>query len=265
MDLKKFYFKNVKEFDYHYRFFDAIQNVNVTYNFLTDKEEINDYKFEIYDVEEAITKFRELCQPGINFADNENKCWFYLILFYLYSMGYEVKEFPRIIERPPVEPTDFTCKEIRNRIIAEGNDDKGTVRYAERRKYVAAMTFMQKPNHIDVNGTINQKFIEISNRQASFNNMSVDEKLSEIANLIENLLKKDNKFIALDYSKICFSYVTNEMVTKYRKQMHCFRHASSEAIEERKTFTEEQKSFLVDFGLTIVKVIYEIVKLDAGT
>lgn len=105
----------------------------------------------------------------------------------------------------------------------------------------------------------------ISNRQASFNNMSVDEKLSEIANLIENLLKKDNKFIALDYSKICFSYVTNEMVTKYRKQMHCFRHASSEAIEERKAFTEEQKSFLVDFGLTIVKVIYEIVKLDAGT
>lgn len=57
MDLKKFYLKNVKEFDYHYRFFDAIQNVNVTYNFLTDKEEINDYKFEIYDVEEAITKF----------------------------------------------------------------------------------------------------------------------------------------------------------------------------------------------------------------
>lgn len=159
-----------------------------------------------------------------------------------------------------------TCNEKKNNRVP-GKDYLIRIedRNAERRKYVAAMTFMQKPNHIDVNGTINQKFIEISNRQASFNNMSVDEKLSEIANLIENLLKKDNKFIALDYSKICFSYVTNEMVTKYRKQMHCFRHASSEAIEERKAFTEEQKSFLVDFGLTIVKVIYEIVKLDAGT
>lgn len=80
------------------------------------------------------------------------------------------------------------------------------------------MTFELKPNHIDIDNNINNKFIAISNRQASFNNMSTDEKLSEIANLIEYLLKKDGKFITLDYSVICFEYISSEIVTSFRKK-----------------------------------------------
>lgn len=41
---------------------------------------------------------------------------------------------------------------------------------------------------------------------------------TEIANLIENLLKKDNNFIILDYSRICFEYITNDIVISYRKK-----------------------------------------------
>ena len=100
-----------------------------------------------------------------------------------------IKEFPRLLARPPVAPSDFTYGEIRNRIIAEGDDDNGTVQYAVRRTFVARLTFEQKSTYVDIDDSINQKFIEISNRQASFNNMSIDEKLAEIANLIESLLK----------------------------------------------------------------------------
>ena len=124
------------------------------YNIFTEYEETNDYEFEIFDAEEAITKFRELCQPDVGFSNNENKCWFYLITFYLYKMGYEIKEFPRVLARPPVEPADFTYGDIRNRIIAEGNDDNGTVRYATRRQFVANLTFTQKSNHIDIDSSI---------------------------------------------------------------------------------------------------------------
>lgn len=175
-------------------------------------------------------------------------------------MGYEIKEFPRVLARPPVDPSDFTYGEIRNRIIAQGDHDNGTVRYATRRVFVANLTFELKSNYIEVDDIIDQKFIEISNRQASFNNMSTDEKLAEIANLIENLLKKNKKFITPDYTKICFDYITDDIVTGYRKKMHCFRHATSEAIAERKIYTEEQKNFFVDYGLTIVKVIYALLK-----
>ena len=103
-------------------------------------QEVNDYEFEVFDVEEAITKFKELCQPEISFYDNEKK-WFYLVTYYLYKMGFEIREFPRLLARPPVEPSEFTYGQIGNKIIAEGNDDGGTVRYATRRVYIANLTF----------------------------------------------------------------------------------------------------------------------------
>lgn len=258
MDLKEFYFSNIQETEYHYRFHDSIKNVNRIYNIFDGYKEVNNYEFEVYDIEESITKFKELCQPEVSFSNGENRCWFYLITYYLYKMGYEIKEFPRVLARPPVDPSDFTYGEIRNRIIAQGDDDNGTVRYDVRRKFVASFTFELKSNHIDIDNSIDQKFVEISNRQASFNNMSTDEKLAEIANLIENLLKKNGKFTTPDYPKICFDYISDDIVTSYRKKLHCFRHATDEAIAERTSYSEEQKTFFVDYGLTIIKVIHSL-------
>ena len=193
MYLKEFYFQNIQKDEYRYRFYNLIENVNNVYNIFTVYTEVEDYEFEVYDAEEAITKFRELCQPDVNFSSNGNKCWFYLISYYLYKVGYVIKEFPRLLARPPVDPSDFTYVEIRDRMISEGHDDNGTVRYAARRTFVARVTFEQKSTYVDIDDSINQKFIEISNRQASFNNMSTDEKLAEIANLIESLLNKNKK------------------------------------------------------------------------
>ena len=92
----------------------------------------------------------------------------------------------------------------------------------------------------------------------SFQNMSTDEKLAEIANLIENMLKKDGKFQSLDYTKICFDYIDGDMIKRYRKQIQCFRHSAPESIHERETFSKEQKVFLIDLGLTILKAIHAL-------
>lgn len=261
MDLKDFYLNNIDKSEYHYRFIDSINKVNYTYNIFSGEEETEDYHFEVYDVEEAITKFKELCQPNINFS-KENTCWFYLITYYLYKHGYEIKEFPRILARPPVDPADFTYGDIRNRIIALGKDHNGTVRYATRRVFVSNLTFIQKTCNIEIDDSINQKFIEISTRQASFTNMQMDEKIAEIANLIEHMLKQNGKFIELDYEKICFEFINNSTIKAYRKKMQCFRHCTEEAIAERNTYTEKQKAFLVDYGLVIIKAIHELIKLQ---
>lgn len=159
MDLKDFYLRNIKKEEYHYRFINSIKDVNVSYNIFTGyEEETQDYQFEVYDAEEAITKFKDLCQPDVNFS-NENKCWFYLITYYLHTLGYEIKEFPRILARPPIDPTEFTYKDIRNRIIASGGDCNGTVRYATRRTFVAGLTFKQTNPNIEVNEAINQNLL----------------------------------------------------------------------------------------------------------
>ena len=260
MDLKKFYFQHIKESEYHYKFKMAIESNTSVSNIFGGVEDIKDDEFEIFDAEEAIKKFRELCQPGVD-VSGENKIWFYLLTYYLHSSGYEIKEFPRILARPPVDPYDFTYKEIRNRIITLGQeDDNGIVRYIARRRLVAHLTFEQKECNIEVTDSLDQKFIEISTRQASFNNMYIDEKLAEIANLIENLLKQNGKFIELEYEKVCCGFVSDSDVKEYRKKMQCFRHGTDEAIAERKTYSEEQMNFLVDYGLTIVKAIHELVK-----
>lgn len=34
MDLKQFYFDNIKEDEFHYKFYESISNVNQDYNFL---------------------------------------------------------------------------------------------------------------------------------------------------------------------------------------------------------------------------------------
>ena len=55
------------------------------------------------------------------------------------------------------------------------------------------------------------------------------KKLAEIANLIENMLKKDGKFFSIDYSLGCFDYINGEIVKKYRHKLQCFRHSSAVA------------------------------------
>lgn len=260
MDIKEFYIKNVKEDEYHHRFMDFIRNVDDEHNiFFSDKEGVLNYRFEIFDVDEAITKFKELCQPDVRFTA-EKKCWFYLITYYLNSLGYEIKEFPKILARPPVDPADFTYTEIRNRMLAQGRDVEGKVPFAVRRVFISEWTIRRKTSNIEVNDSINQKFMEISTRQASFTNMDTDEKIAEIANLIENMLKRGGKFIQLKYENVCCGFVDDAIVKSYRKKIQCFRHCTGEAITERKEYSEKQKAFLIDYGLTIVKAIHELIR-----
>ena len=63
MDLKDYYLNNVKEDEYHYCFYNDIENVNKVHNIFIGEKIISDYSFEVFDAEEAIQKFRELCQP----------------------------------------------------------------------------------------------------------------------------------------------------------------------------------------------------------
>ena len=47
MDLKEFYFQNIKESEYHYRFLESVKKVNYTYNIFCGEEETQKYQFEI--------------------------------------------------------------------------------------------------------------------------------------------------------------------------------------------------------------------------
>ena len=253
-DIRKYYLDNVDEIEYHHDFFSEIKSIP------------DDVSFEIRDTQVAIEKFKSLCDPyyeKLGYSDVE-RCWFYLITYYLYTMGYEIEEFPDVLMRPPLNLYDFTSNEIRNKIISQaGQEADGKVPWAKRSQLVKNLTFKQKITHIGISDYIEQKFIEISTRNAAFDDMDTDEKLKEIVNLIENMLKKENgKYDKLDYSKLCFDYVSDEKIRTYKNKLQCFRHASDANLKQREAFTDEQKNFLIDFGLIILKAIYVLRKND---
>ena len=78
--------------------------------------------------------------------------------------------------------------------------------------------------------------------------MSTDEKLVEIANLIENMLKKNGKFITVNYSTVRFDYATEDVVRTYRHKLQCFRHSSEESIKKRASYSQDQKAFWLILG-----------------
>lgn len=97
---------------------------------------------------------------------------------------------------------------------------------------------------------------KISTRNAHFCEMALDEKLKEIGNLIEYLLKKDGKFIILNYDYISLGFIKENDVKEFRKKIQCFRHSSQESLKERRTYTENQKQFMVEVGIIICNLIY---------
>jgi len=85
--------------------------------------------------------------------------------------------------------------------------------------------------------------------------MTNNEKLAEINNVIENILKVKDKWGTIDYQSETFGFLSDDVIIKYRNLIHCFRHGAEKAIEERNNFTEQQKEFLINYGMTICDVI----------
>lgn len=166
------------------------------------------------------------------------------------------------VERPPEDTYDFVNREIRTRLIADGKESNGTEGYAIRRTFVGSFTFKQKNQYIDFGKELEAKFRRISTRDAEFQAMSRDEKLAEIVNLIENLLKKDDKYLKLNYSEICEEFLNDDIIKKYKKILQCFRHSAEHSIEERSTFTDDKKDFFIDFGIVIVKTIHKLLEIN---
>jgi vacuolar-type H+-ATPase subunit I/STV1 len=109
---------------------------------------------------------------------------------------------------------------------------------------------------IAVSEELDELIQKISTRNAQFCEMALDEKLKEVGNLIEYLLKKDGKFITLNYDYISLGFIKENDVKRFRKKIQCFRHSSQESLKERRKYTENQKQFMVEVGIVMCNLIY---------
>ena len=265
VNLVDYYKDNIKKDDYYYRFYNDL----ITIPEKTEQEMLESFgvcekykdnaEFNIYDIKDAIEKFKDLCDPDIDMSANKiNHKSFYFLSYYLKNNGYYIEEFPHILDRPPMDPIRFTINDIRNKAFELQLNIGNTVKYQTRRQIIRNFHFSKKNENIEISDDINILFEKISLRNAKFEDMTADEKLCDICNLIENMLSENKQFDAIDYDKIGLGYIDNEIVKRYRKQIQCFRHASEESLNERKKYSENQKNFLIDYGIVIIKTIHAL-------
>ena len=105
IDLRNYFLDNVSEDDYYWRFKTLVEDVHVIYNVFdgpVEAPERDRCNFEVYDDKEAINKFRFLCGPNNASDCKEDKCWFYVVAYYRRCQGYMIREFPHVLDRPPL-------------------------------------------------------------------------------------------------------------------------------------------------------------------
>ena len=242
IDLVEYYKENVAKNEYYLNKF-SLPNI-IT-------------KFTILDEIEAEREFKNLIQPYNSRrdtikVDQEDDEKFIYLCFYLQNIGVYIKEIPDYLLRP-LSRWDLSYDKIRNTLIVNGKSYGGIVSWQDRRIYIENIRFCQNENII-IDEKLNHIMKSISTRSADFLAMSTDEKLKGICNCIEFLLKKAGSFIQLDYENSC-SYLSDEVVKKYRNKLECFRHSTDEALAERNSYNRKQKSFLIEYGIMILNFI----------
>ncbi len=238
IDLRKHFVDNIANYEYYsYKFGD----------YLIDYE-MDEYK--LYDDSDVIKEFKNLLYPYNKSYPVEEEMFIYLC-FYLYSSGYLIENFPNFLDRP-TDRWNLSYDKIRNSITSRDGYN-GAVAWADRRIFIDNMK-IEKTRSANISYDLDNMIKNISTRNASFQEMTLDERLKEICNCIEYILKQNGNFKVIDYSNSC-EYLTDDIVKKYRNKLECFRHATADSLHERASYSDFQKEFLINYGILILNYI----------
>ncbi len=249
IDLLKYFKDNYEKNEYYKNHYFSIVHI----------EDIREkkYSYEYYDDQEVINAFKDIVKP-----ENEKNITieleekFILICFYLDSQGYIIEQFPTLLKRPKAATDSdlhsFMYKQLRAYIINQSGGFQGVVTWDERRKLIDSLKFVKRKYNVSTD--MDEIVMKISNEDKAFNELSDDSKLETICNVIEYLLKKNQKFDEIDCSKY-FELISNDNVTKLRKTLQCYRHATEEDIKKREEIEENQKKFLIRYGIMVIETI----------
>ena len=236
---------------YYLQLKDFVKPKRYNYSYFGDIIGEENISYDMYDINEIIEKFKEICQPDRGYTDEDNS-WYILISFYFWKNGYTLDQFPNIFERPK-NIKSFAYDDIRQFAIKHGmvkND--GSVAWATRRQIINEFSFsFDNEKCINIDNVAEKLVMEIDTNSLKWNEMTLDTKLLNLNNTIEYLLKsKNNKFIDIPEIDHIQQLV---LPTEFRKLTHLFRHGVAPHL--RTEYSESEKQFLVDYGVSMVHLI----------
>jgi hypothetical protein len=220
---------------------------------------IHDEQFIYADGQEIVDRFRHICKPPEQEYENNNN-EFLLLCFWLNKNGYVIKEFPNLLSRPPIL-FNFAYNDIR-KFIQKDRGTNGSVTWQSRRDLCDELSITTNTTFQLLPDDIVDKIRLISTRGAEFDGMVVDEKLQNLNNLVENLLKPKSKgsYLSINYDDVFFGFISEDDVKRFRKRTQPFRHASEDTLSERASIPESEKKLLADLGVFIAIHLYKHLK-----
>lgn len=114
------------------------------------------------------------------------------------------------------------------------------------------MNLLEKDKGVVVGDEIKSLIENISNNDTEWSLKNIEEKLMDCCNAIENILKNENGKIQKIDNEIFLDIVTEENLKKLKNKLQCFRHANTNAIDERKKLLIEEKEFLLNLAITFI-------------
>lgn len=217
--------------------------------------------YQLYDPVEIIKEFRDICKPTMSMNEMEKyenfNSRFLLLCFWLHKNGFTIKEFPNLLSRPS-SLREFAYDDIRQ-FLQKRNNYSDKIPWSDRRELLDNIEISSDKKFQSIPDPIEKKIRIISTRAADFDSMTIEERLVLLSGLIENLLKKNEKHISLDYDKIFFGYLSEDDVVNFRKTIHCFRHGTDEMLQKRKAIGLQEKELLSDIGVFMAIHIYRYI------
>ncbi|EWA83251.1 hypothetical protein ACVCGQ_14745 (plasmid) [Staphylococcus aureus] len=226
---------------------------------------INIDGYQYSDLADLIESFKKTLEPKFeksnrfkytDFTISDEK-EYKVILKWLLSNGYYIKQFPNVVKKQtPLER--FAYDEIKAKIRAIKSYNSGdSIPWADRRALINELDIIKESGDTffevekDLNNTIN----EIANGRGGLEHQTVDDQLGTLNNCIEYLLKEEGKFKDVPES-VFYDFLNNKDIMKYRKDTHIFRHASTEALEEKNKWSNDKKQFYIRLGVIMITAIY---------
>lgn len=251
-------------YEYYFEKFLVNPNSSYDYDYFNEIEKYSKEFAELkkgliyYDDSKIINDWRNLLYPT-NVTEVVDRMLknskYYFLSFYLMNEKYKIEEFPTELENTQ-GLLNFRDTILYNATALNyGRDERGAVKWANRRSIVDSLTVKKTITAISVSKTIEKLIKEISTRGAEFAEMSIDEKLENIRNAYEYLVNMQGGYDKLDYEKLFMGYISESNLIEYSKKLHCFRHGKLDALTERALINESQKLFLINFGIVIINRI----------
>lgn len=214
---------------------------------------------DYFDDEQIIREWKLCLYPsGESFVckiEQQNAKYYYLSYF-LWREGYYVKEFP--LELESTRGLSYFSGILFEATAGKYGKDNGVVRWKDRRALIDGLNVIKKDEIITVEEKVDDLIKMISTRSAKFEHMSIDEKLENIKNAYENLINRFGGFEKIDYNKIFMGFIEEDNLTIYSKKLQAFRHAHANALAERVVYAEQEKKYIIEFGVIVLNRLWNI-------